>query len=72
MQTDAYLWGLFGTIAGVVVAIVLFVLALRFVARARRGNRRVREARHDPHAAGGHGDRRTAAAAEDRRDIGQW
>ncbi len=71
METTTYLWGTFGTVAAVLVAIGLFVLALRLVARARQGNRKVREARHDPHAARGKGDRRTAAAADDHRDISQ-
>ena len=43
------LWGTFGTAAGMAVAVGLLLLAAWFVARARKGNRQVREARHDPH-----------------------
>jgi hypothetical protein len=38
------------TIAGLVVAVGIFVLAAWFVARARAGTRRLRQRRHDPHA----------------------
>jgi hypothetical protein len=61
------LWGTFGLAAGLVVAVGLMLLAAWFVAHARKANRRVREARNDPHVA-------TAAyrkKGEDRRDIGQ-
>ena len=61
------LWATVGTVAGLAVALALLMLAAWFVAHARKGNRRVREARHDPHvdpaAYRKHG--------EDRRDIGQ-
>lgn len=42
--------GVLGTIAGIVVAVGIFLLAAWFVARARAGTRRLRQARHDPHA----------------------
>lgn len=71
MEAETYLWGTVGTIVGVIVAVVLFMIALRFVARAREGNRRVREAHHDPHAAPKHPDRSSQQAIDDRRDIGQ-
>ena len=61
------LWATFGTAAGLAVAVGLLLLAAWVVAHARKGNRRVREARDDPHV--------SAAAyrkmGEDRRDIGQ-
>lgn len=52
----------FGTALGLIVAIGIFLLAARFVRNARKGNREVREVRHDPHAGGD---------ADDRRDIRQ-
>lgn len=61
------LWGTFGTAAGLIVAVGLLLLAAWFVAHARKGNRRLREARHDPHvdpAASG-------KKGEERRDIDQ-
>lgn len=38
------------TILGLAVAVGIFLLAARFVAKARAGTRRLRQARHDPHA----------------------
>lgn len=61
------LWGTFGAVAGLVVAIVLLLFAAWFVAYARRGNKRVREARHDPHADPGP----PREKGEERRDIAQ-
>jgi hypothetical protein len=52
----------------------LFVLALWLVKRARDGNRKVREARRDPHVDRGKRAARsehTELAQEDRRDISQ-
>ena len=73
MQQDAVaIWATLGPLAGVLAAVLLFGLALWLVARARRGNRKVREARDDPHAAQG---RRTTDGTElaqkDHRDISQ-
>lgn len=45
-----FVWGAIGALGGTAVAVIIFILAARFVARARKGNRGVREARHDPHA----------------------
>ena len=45
------LTGTVGLIAGLATAIAIFGGAWMLVARARRGNRRVREARGDPHVA---------------------
>jgi hypothetical protein len=59
------LWGTFGTAAGLIVAIGLLLLAAWFVARARKGNRRLREARHDPHVDPGASGKK----GEERRDI---
>lgn len=44
-----YSIGTAGAIAGIIVAVALFALAWRMVVRARAGNAKVREARHDPH-----------------------
>jgi hypothetical protein len=73
MQQDgAVLWGTLGPLAGILAAVLLFGLALWLVARARRGNRKVREARDDPHVREGGGRRDGAELArEDRRDISQ-
>ena len=71
MEQTTALWGTLGTVGGVLAAVVLFLLALWFVARARQGNRRVREARQDPHVdQGAHSDG-SELAQEDRRDISQ-
>jgi hypothetical protein len=43
-------FGTVGTIAGLVVALAIFLFAARFVTNARKGTREVRERRHDPHA----------------------
>jgi len=49
--------GAVGAIGGIVVAVALFVLGWWMVTRARGGNAKVREARHDPHLdVTGHGD----------------
>lgn len=61
------LWGTFGTAAGLIVAIVLFLLAAWFVAHARKGNRLAREARHDPHVDSAASEKK----GEKRRDIDQ-
>lgn len=53
--------GTFGTIAGLIVAVLIFGGAAWLVSSARKGNRRTREARHDPHAGRG----------PDHRDIKQ-
>jgi hypothetical protein len=71
MEETTALWGTLGTVAGVLAAVVLFLLALWFVARARQGNRRVREARHDPHVDHGADGDGSELAQEDRRDISQ-
>jgi hypothetical protein len=60
-------WGTFGTVAGLIVAVVLLLMAARFVAKARKGNRRVREARHDPHV----DPAAYRKEGEERRDIPQ-
>jgi hypothetical protein len=39
-----------GIVIGVIVAVAIMAGAWWFVTRARKGNQRVREARHDPHA----------------------
>jgi hypothetical protein len=54
--------GTFGTIMGLVIAIGIFFAAARLVTNARKGNRRIREARGDPHTSGG---------GDHRRDIPQ-
>jgi hypothetical protein len=41
--------GTLGAIAGVAVAVSLFVLAWRVVVKARKGNAKLREASKDPH-----------------------
>lgn len=43
--------GTVGLVAGIATAVLIFAGAWWLVARARRGNRKVREARHDPHVA---------------------
>ena len=53
--------GTFGTIAGLIIAILIFAGAGWLVAKARKGNRRTREARQGRHAGGG----------PDHRDIKQ-
>ena len=60
--------GIVGTLAGLLVAVLICWLGWRFVVRARAGNREVREARHDPHV----GDGTSHTADHDRsRDIPQ-
>jgi NO-binding membrane sensor protein with MHYT domain len=49
MEETAYVWGTLSTVGGLLVAVGLSGLALWLVKRARDGNRRVREARRDPH-----------------------
>jgi type IV secretory pathway TrbD component len=74
MEEEAYVWGTLGTVLGLVLAVGLFVLALWLVRRARDGNRKVREARRDPHVDRGqrvHRRERTELAHEDHRDISQ-
>ena len=72
MQQDAVvLWGTLGPLAGILAAALLFGLALWLVARARRGNRKVREARDDPHANQGMRNDGTELAQKDHRDISQ-
>lgn len=39
-----------GAVSAIVAALAIFAGAWWLVARARAGNRKVREARHDPHA----------------------
>jgi hypothetical protein len=71
METTTFVWGTVGTVVGVLMAVGLFALALWLVARARQGNRRVREARDDPHVDhGAHGDG-SELARKDHRDISQ-
>jgi hypothetical protein len=60
------LLGTLGTIGGLVVAIGIFLFSARLVAKARKGNRLVREARNDPHV-----DTDAGRHSGDRRDIGQ-
>ena len=60
-------WATLSTIAGLLVAVGIFLLAARLVTRARKGNRRVRQARHDPHAPEGE----PAEDPRDARDISQ-
>jgi hypothetical protein len=68
----ASIWGTLGTIAGIAVAVALFMLAARFVARARKGNRRLRDARHDPHSETPRNHTMSPAPpAADGRDISQ-
>ena len=74
MEEEAYLWGTLGTVLGLLMAVGLFVLALWLVKGARDGNRKVREARHDPHVDRGKRTNRsehTELAQEDHRDISQ-
>ena len=73
MQDAVLMWGTLGPLAGILAAVVLFSLALWFVARARRGNRKVREARDDPHVRHGARPRGDGAelAKKDHRDISQ-
>jgi len=71
MEEAANVWGVVGTVGGVVLAVALLVVALRLVARAREGNRRVREARRDPHVAHGQRGGRSELARKDHRDISQ-
>jgi hypothetical protein len=61
------LWGTFSTAAGLIVAVGLLLLAAWFVAYARKGNRRLREARHDPHV----DSAASRKKGEERRDIDQ-
>lgn len=60
-----YFWGTLGVVTGLLVAVGLFLVTARLVANARKGNRRVREARHDPHA------QRDADGGTNGRDIAQ-
>jgi len=55
-----------GSVAGLIVALGIFLVADRFLTRARLGNRALREARGGPHV----GRLRRTARGE-RRDIGQ-
>jgi hypothetical protein len=74
MEEEAYVWGTLGTAFGLFMAVGLFVLALWLVRRARDGNRKVREARRDPHMDRGKPVSRsqhTELAQEDHRDISQ-
>ena len=72
MEYLALIWGAIGTAAGVAVAVGLFLLAMWLVAHARRGNRYVRERRHDPHALDPkQGRPAVRQAANDGRDISQ-
>jgi hypothetical protein len=74
MEEEAYLWGTLGTALGLLMAVGLFVLALWLVKHARDGNRKVREARRDPHVDRGKRANRsehTELAQEDHRDISQ-
>lgn len=56
----------FIAIIGLLAAIAIFLLAIRFVTEARRGNRHLREARRDPHCG-----RVPGTTPGERRDIGQ-
>jgi hypothetical protein len=74
MEEEAFIWGTLGTVLGLLVAAGLFVLALRLVEHARDGNRKVREARRDPHVDRGKRANRaehTELAQQDHRDISQ-
>jgi NO-binding membrane sensor protein with MHYT domain len=71
MEETAYVWGTLSTVGGLLVAVGLSGLALWLVKRARDGNRRVREARRDPHVDRGKRSDRTKLAQKDHRDIGQ-
>lgn len=63
------LWATFGTAAGLIVAVGLLLFAAWFVAKARKGNRRLRETRHDAHVdSTAYGKK---GGGEERRDIGQ-
>ncbi|MDX1561307.1 MAG: hypothetical protein R3305_00175 [Gammaproteobacteria bacterium] len=64
----AFLIDLLAAFGGIVIAVAIFLVAWRLVTRARAGNRKVREARDDPHA-----DPANASAddPESRRDIPQ-
>lgn len=53
--------GSLGAVGGLIVAIGLFVVAAWLVSRASKGNRHLRNAKHEPHAGRG----------QDRRDIKQ-
>jgi hypothetical protein len=66
MTTDGLMT--LSTIGGLIVAVLLFAMAWWLVGRARQGNRKVREARRDPHATRmpAHGD-----AKDPQRDIPQ-
>ena len=66
-MNESDLLGTFGTVAGLMVAVGLLLLDAWFVAHARKGNRQVREARHDPHV----DPAATRKTGEDRRDIDQ-
>jgi hypothetical protein len=43
------IFGTVGTLAGLLAALGIFVVAARLVMVAQRQNRRLRAARHDPH-----------------------
>ncbi len=60
--------GALGTIVGLAVAVLLFALAWRVVARARQGNARLRQARQAPHRGG---FRNADDKADPYRDIPQ-
>jgi hypothetical protein len=73
-EEAAYAWGTLGTVLGLLVAVGFLVLALWLVKRARDGNRKVREARRDPHVDRGKRANRaehTELAQQDHRDISQ-
>ncbi len=60
--------GPLGAVGGIIVAVLIFASAWWFVRRAREGNRRVREARGDPHT---DVDPRHGERQDPRRDISQ-
>jgi hypothetical protein len=57
--------GASSAIAGIAVALGIFIVAWILVARARRGNQKTRDRRHDPHAVFSSGSKET------HRDIPQ-
>ncbi len=60
--------GIVGTIAGLIVAVIVFVVAWQLVQKAREGNSKTRAVRQDPHAAPRH---RNSEGDQSRRDIPQ-